>query len=143
MFMTSWLLQLQIIRRVINSPLNHMNSLKVRRRVTNSNIAYNKWHETELERWLSDHDVPFPKAADRKDLQDIVQRNWQSAIESPYLQWDTKRLSSYLKSQGREIEKGAEQNKDALLSQVKSSWHDADAQAHSTYDDVKSWIFNR
>ncbi|KAG9571229.1 hypothetical protein KCU77_g3947, partial [Aureobasidium melanogenum] len=33
-----------------------------------SKAAYNKWHETELERWLSDHDVPYPTPADRKDL---------------------------------------------------------------------------
>ena len=45
--------------------------------------AYNKWHETELERWLSDHDVPYPKAADRKDLENLVKDNWQAKIVDP------------------------------------------------------------
>ncbi len=36
-----------------------------------SNAAYNKWHETELERWLSDHDVPYPTPADRRDLEKL------------------------------------------------------------------------
>lgn len=103
---------------------------------------YNKWHETELERWLSDHDVPYPTPADRKDLQNIVKENWQSAVESPYANWDTERLQSYLTSKGQQIKQGTEQNKDELVAQVKSAWHDADVNAHNTYDDVKSWIFN-
>jgi hypothetical protein len=46
-------------------------------------IAYNKWHETELERWLSDHDVPYPTPADRKDLENLVKDNWQSKVADP------------------------------------------------------------
>jgi hypothetical protein len=46
-------------------------------------LAYNKWHETELERWLSDHDIPYPKAADRKDLENLVKSNWDSKIQQP------------------------------------------------------------
>jgi len=42
--------------------------------------VYNKWHETELERWLSDHDVPYPTPADRKDLENLVKDNWQSKV---------------------------------------------------------------
>ncbi|KAK5102578.1 hypothetical protein LTR70_000436 [Exophiala xenobiotica] len=45
--------------------------------------AYNKWHETELERWLSDHDIPHPKAADRKDLEQLVNDNWQANVVDP------------------------------------------------------------
>jgi len=45
--------------------------------------AYNKWHETELERWLSDHDIPYPTPADRKDLENLVKSNWQSKIQAP------------------------------------------------------------
>lgn len=48
-----------------------------------SKAAYNKWHETELERWLSDHDVPYPKAADRKDLENLVKSNWNDKIQVP------------------------------------------------------------
>ncbi|EHY53547.1 hypothetical protein HRR83_003753 [Exophiala dermatitidis] len=45
--------------------------------------AYNKWHETELERWLSDHDVPYPSPADRKDLENLVKENWQAKVVQP------------------------------------------------------------
>ncbi|KAK2767821.1 hypothetical protein FQN54_003982 [Arachnomyces sp. PD_36] len=48
-----------------------------------SKPAYNKWHETELERWLSDHDVPYPSPADRKDLENLVKTNWDSKIQVP------------------------------------------------------------
>ncbi|KAK5936891.1 hypothetical protein PMZ80_010829 [Knufia obscura] len=48
-----------------------------------SKPAYNKWHETELERWLSDHDIPHPKAADRKDLESLVKDNWQANVVDP------------------------------------------------------------
>ena len=41
---------------------------------------YNKWHETELERWLSDHDIPYPTPADRKDLENLVKDNWQTYV---------------------------------------------------------------
>lgn len=47
------------------------------------NAAYNKWHETELERWLSDHDIPYPTPADRKDLENLVKENWQAKIVEP------------------------------------------------------------
>jgi len=49
-----------------------------------SKAAYNKWHETELERWLSDHNVPYPTPADRKDLENLVKTNWQDKIKSPF-----------------------------------------------------------
>ena len=52
-------------------------------RRTDSFTAYNKWHETELERWLSDHDIPYPTPADRKDLENLVKSNWQSKIQAP------------------------------------------------------------
>ena len=45
--------------------------------------AYNKWHETELERWLSDHDIPYPTPADRKDLENLVKENWQDKVIGP------------------------------------------------------------
>lgn len=44
---------------------------------------YNSWHETELERWLSDHGIPHPKASDRKDLENLVKNNWQANVVDP------------------------------------------------------------
>ncbi|KAG2412294.1 hypothetical protein HFD88_009851 [Aspergillus terreus] len=48
-----------------------------------SKAVYNKWHETELERWLSDHDIPYPSPADRKDLETLVKSNWESKVQKP------------------------------------------------------------
>jgi len=106
-------------------------------------VAYNKWHETELERWLSDNNIPFPTAADRKDLQDLVQKNWDDNVVKPYNKWDTNQMSSYLSSQGQEVKKGAEKNKDSLLSQIGSYWkHGADS-TNDAYSNVQNWIFDR
>lgn len=62
---------------------------------------YNGWHETELERWLSDHgmkihitlsaprltrkpiDVPYPSPADRRDLENLVKTNWDNKVQKP------------------------------------------------------------
>ncbi|KAL4780230.1 hypothetical protein BJX76DRAFT_54171 [Aspergillus varians] len=48
-----------------------------------SKAIYNKWHETELERWLSDHDIPYPSPADRKDLESAVKTNWDLKVQKP------------------------------------------------------------
>ncbi|EGC40955.1 conserved hypothetical protein [Histoplasma capsulatum var. duboisii H88] len=48
-----------------------------------SKAVYNRWHETELERWLSDHDIPYPTPADRKDLEELVKNNWESRVQIP------------------------------------------------------------
>lgn len=65
--------------------------------------VYNGWHETELERWLSDHgtrihsprgsfghfkltsfiDIPYPSPADRRDLENLVKTNWDSRVQKP------------------------------------------------------------
>lgn len=105
--------------------------------------AYNKWHETELERWLSDHDVPFPTAADRKDLVDLVKSHWEDKVATPYNSWDSEQLQSYLASKGAEVKKGTEKNKDSLLEQVKGYWYETADQASDSYSSVQDWVFNR
>ncbi|KAK3049438.1 hypothetical protein LTR09_009357 [Extremus antarcticus] len=104
--------------------------------------AYNKWHETELERWLSDHDIPYPAPSDRKDLEDLVKNNWDSYVSKPYNSWDTQRLTNYITSQGKEVKKGTEKNKDSLLSQVQGYWHETENQASDSYNSVQDWIFD-
>lgn len=104
--------------------------------------AYNKWHETELERWLSDHNIPYPAPADRKDLQDLVQKNWDNNVAKPYNSWDTNQLSNYLTSQGHQVKKGTEKNKDSLLSQVQSYWKGTADSANDAYGNVQNWIFD-
>ncbi|KAF2153328.1 hypothetical protein K461DRAFT_320997 [Myriangium duriaei CBS 260.36] len=107
-----------------------------------SKAAYNKWHETELERWLSDHNIPYPTPADRKDLADLVKNNWEENVARPYNSWDTNQLSAYLTSQGKQAKKGAEKNKDSLLNQVQQGWTETSEQASSAYDSVQNWIFD-
>ncbi|KAL1958284.1 hypothetical protein VTO42DRAFT_4792 [Malbranchea cinnamomea] len=43
--------------------------------------VYNRYHESELERWLSDHDIPYPKPATRKDLENLVKENWHTYVQ--------------------------------------------------------------
>jgi len=104
--------------------------------------AYNKWHETELERWLSDHSVPYPTPSDRKDLENLVKDNWNYYVATPYSSWDTTQLSSYLTSKGHQAKKGTEKNKDSLVEQVKSYWTQTEDQATDTYSDVQNWILD-
>jgi hypothetical protein len=104
--------------------------------------AYNKWHETELERWLSDHNVPYPTPADRKDLENLVKDNWNSAVVQPYNSWDTNQLQKWLSSRGYQAKKGTEKNKDSLVKQVKGYWTEGEEQASSGYENVKDWIFD-
>jgi len=107
-----------------------------------SKAAYNKWHETELERWLSDHDVPYPAPADRKDLVDLVNKHWEDKVVAPYNSWDTNQLSSYLTTQGQKAKAGTEKSKDSLLSQVQQYWHETADQASDSYGSVQDWIFD-
>lgn len=107
-----------------------------------SKAAYNKWHETELERWLSDHDVPYPTPADRKDLEKLIQDNWENYAVKPYNSWDADSLQSYLKAKGVETQKGAEATKDSLINQVQSSWYETGDQAQTAWTNVKDWIFD-
>lgn len=104
---------------------------------------YNKWHETELERWLSDHNVPYPKAADRKDLENLVKDNWQTKVASPYYDWDTTQLQSYLAEKGVEAKDAAASNKDGLIATVKNVWYETEEKAEEAWGSVKEWIFDR
>lgn len=107
-----------------------------------SKAVYNKWHENELERWLSDNDIPYPSPADRKDLENLVKDNWQTKVASPYNDWDTDRLTSYLKQRGVETKDAAAQNKDGLITQVKNSWYETEDKADDAWSSVKDWIFD-
>ncbi|KAI1403089.1 hypothetical protein F4819DRAFT_452630 [Hypoxylon fuscum] len=104
--------------------------------------AYNKWHETELERWLSDHDIPYPTPADRKDLENLIQKNWESYAVTPYKYWDSEKLSDYLQSKGVETKESAKSNKDALVSQVANSWYETEDKAQTAWTSVQDWILD-
>ncbi|KAI5294487.1 hypothetical protein KEM52_003907 [Ascosphaera acerosa] len=42
-----------------------------------------RWQEVELKRWLADHDIPYPSATSREDLEQLVRDNWQHKIAAP------------------------------------------------------------
>lgn len=92
---------------------------------------------------MSDHDVPYPTPADRKDLVDLVKNNWEDNVVRPYNSWDTPQLQTYLSKQGKEVQKSAEKNKDSLVAQVQSTWSDTADSASDSYNSVKDWIFDR
>ncbi|ROW07049.1 hypothetical protein VPNG_06591 [Cytospora leucostoma] len=107
-----------------------------------SKAAYNKWHETELERWLSDHDVAYPTPADRKDLEKLIQQNWENHAVSPYKEWDADKLNGYLQQKGVEVQDSAKANKNSLLAQVKDVWYETEDKAQDAYTSVKDWILD-
>jgi len=96
-----------------------------------------------LERWLSDHNVPYPTPADRKDLESLVKNNWDSKVGTPYHDWDTPQLQSYLKSKGVDAKKATDTNKDSLVKQVKSYWTESADSASNSYSSMKDWMFDR
>lgn len=110
--------------------------------LTSRRIVYNKWHETELERWLSDHNIPYPAPADRKDLENLVKNNWDDYVAKPYSKWDVRQLTNYLNSQGKEIKKGTEKDAKSLASQVQSYWYETSDEASDAYKNVQDWIFD-
>jgi len=104
--------------------------------------VYNKWHQTELERWLSDNNVPYPTPADRKDLENLVKSNWDSYVVTPYNSWDADQLQKYISLKGEQVKKGTEKNKNALVSQVKATWTDTETTANDAYASSREWIFD-
>lgn len=104
--------------------------------------AYNRWHETELERWLSDNGIPYPSPADRKTLQDVMQKNWQAYAVAPYQAWDVNQLQSYLKLKGINTKSTAKTDKDSLLAQVRTAWYETEDSAQQAWAGVSNWILD-
>ncbi|KAF2398448.1 hypothetical protein EJ06DRAFT_463911, partial [Trichodelitschia bisporula] len=104
--------------------------------------VYNKWHETELERWLSDHDIPYPTPADRKDLENLVKDNWNAQVAQPYNSWDVNQLQKYLSTKGADTQKSAVKQKDSLVNSVKSYFTETEEQASESMGNVRDWIFS-
>jgi len=104
--------------------------------------VYNKWHETELERWLSDHNVPYPTPADRKDLENLIKENWNDQVVTPYNSWEAPQLQKYITSKGEQVQKGAEKNKQSLVAQVKAGWTDTEDKVSDSYSNTVNWVFN-
>ncbi|USP73934.1 hypothetical protein yc1106_01208 [Curvularia clavata] len=107
-----------------------------------SAAVYDKWHETELERWLSDHGIPHPSPSDRKNLQSTVKANWNDKTVSPYTSWDAPTLQKYLSLKGQQAKKGTEKDAKSLAEQVKAYWTETEESANQAYGNVKDWIFD-
>jgi hypothetical protein len=105
-----------------------------------SSAAYNRWHETELERWLSDHNVPYPAASTRNDLESLVRENWDAHVAAPYRNWDADKLRTYLQSKGHDALPAETQEK--LLAKVKGSWYETEDKSQQAWGDVKDWMFD-
>ncbi|KAG6011960.1 hypothetical protein E4U54_007793 [Claviceps lovelessii] len=107
-----------------------------------SKAVYNKWHQTELERWLTDHDVSYPKASDRKDLESLVKSHWDDVVAQPYSRWSIAELTAYLREKGQDAQTVAEESKDSLLSQVKSNWYETEDAAVQGWANAKDWMLD-
>ena len=72
-----------------------------------------------------------------------MKSNWNDKVATPYKEWDTPQLQSYLKSKGADSKKAADTNKNSLIGSVKSYWTDSADAASSSYNSVKDWVFDR
>lgn len=104
--------------------------------------VYDKWHETELERWLSDHGIPHPAPSDRKNLEKTVKDNWNNKVITPYSDWDANQLQHYLSTKGQQVQEGSESNTNSLIEQVKAYWTETEESANQAYSSVRDWIFD-
>lgn len=110
--------------------------------LTVAKIAYNKWHETELERWLSDHGIPHPKAADRKDMEDLVSKNWNDYVAEPYNRWSASELNAFLVARGKEAKAGADETVENLIKSVKENWYKGEEAADKASAETRDWILD-
>merc|ERR1711939_770729 len=121
--------------------------------------AYNKWHETELERWLSDHDVPYPTPADRKDLENLVKENWQAKVVDPvaatgdkanehygsvkdwiFDSWSESSLKSFLDHHG--IPAPQPRTRDSLLATVRHNYEAIAKKTGEYYHYPGDWLYS-
>lgn len=68
--------------------------------------------------------------------------NWQAKVATPYNDWDTKQIGSFLAEKGVETKDTAAATKDSLLSQVKGYWYETEDKAEDAWSSVKDWIFD-
>ena len=92
---------------------------------------------------MSDHNVPYPTPADRKDLESLVKSNWNAKIAQPYNDWSVPQLQTYLKQKGAESKQASEKKQDNLVKYVKSYWTESADSATNAYGSVNQWIFDR
>ncbi|KAF8542480.1 hypothetical protein BDD12DRAFT_916238 [Trichophaea hybrida] len=72
----------------------------------------------------------------------IVQDNWQTRIVDSYKNWDAPQLQSYLTDTGKELDKKRKNDKNWLVRQVKSGWHETEKTAETAFESMKDWVFD-
>ncbi|EFW20497.1 conserved hypothetical protein [Coccidioides posadasii str. Silveira] len=121
--------------------------------------VYNRWHETELERWLSDHDIPYPTYADRRDLENLVKKNWDAYIQAPithttdavsdsyeqakewiFDSWSESHLKAFLDRHG--IPNPQPRKRDTLLSAVRDNYEAIAHKLGQTTQYPGNWLYD-
>ncbi|KOS22542.1 Meiotic sister chromatid recombination protein 1 [Escovopsis weberi] len=85
----------------------------------------------------------FPGSkTDRKDLEELVSKNWNDYVVEPYNNWDTAQLSQYLVLKGRDAQEEAEQTRHNLIVQVKENWYESTDKAQGAFANTRDWILD-
>ena len=87
--------------------------------------------------------MPYPTPANRKDLENLVKREWTGKVVTPFNEWETPQLQSHLEARGHDVGESAAANRDALVAQVQDSWTDTSDSVSDAYGNVRDWIFDR
>ncbi|KAJ5584507.1 uncharacterized protein N7459_004307 [Penicillium hispanicum] len=125
-----------------------------------SKAVYNKWHETELERWLSDHDIPYPTPADRRDLENLVKSNWDNKVQKPLGQasdqvsdelhqakewvfdtWSESQLKAFLDRHG--IPAPQPRKRDTLIKAARENYESIAKKAGETASYPGNWLYEQ
>ncbi|KAJ5287551.1 hypothetical protein N7478_003237 [Penicillium angulare] len=125
-----------------------------------SKAVYNKWHETELERWLSDHDIPHPSPADRRDLENLVKSNWDSKVQKPlghvtdqasdelqnakewiFESWSDSHLKAFLDRHG--IPAPQPRKRDTLIKAARENYESVAQKAGETAAYPGNWLYEQ
>ena len=71
-----------------------------------------------------------------------MEANWDTHVVAPYREWDTEKLTGYLKHKGVETKESAEETRDSLITQVKNAWYETEDKAQDGWLSVKDWILD-
>lgn len=75
-----------------------------------------------------------------------MRESWQGRVVEPYRNWDAFQLQRYLaevgQSGGTENKKTVNSDKNWLVQQVQSTWHETERSADAAFGSVKDWIFD-
>lgn len=106
--------------------------------------VYNKWHQTELERWLQDHNIPYPAAADRRDLQNLVQQHWNDVTSIDFFQnWSDNRLANFIQAKtGYQSDQDA-LDREGLVQKLQGLWSEGwNRLPTDKWEQSKTWLFD-